>query len=396
MQLARTVECATSRTLSTVNPVEISDPYGQTNPTRGKQMTNIEKPFPNPALSSPDDEIDLWQLMVTLWEGKYWIIGITFLCCVAGLGYVKLSEERWNSTAKVIKPDYSRYQEVLAYTRRLEPAFGNQFNDRIKDLGFGNSEEVFKRFITLFNSADNKREFLKEHPLFLQQLGDSQDETKLMNSWINNIAASSNKNAPDEYELSFMGRTARDSQSLLMDYIRFSNNKMAHDFQDNLGSMVAQRIEELKRTLKTLEINTQSQIYREIERLTHSLAIAKAANINTPIVDPGTKDEFDINLGTRAIEAKIAELKSLKNLAVIEPAMLNVRNQLTVAESIDLSTSPSFESYKFIQTPEEPLSRAHPKTLLILLASLVIGGAMGVVIVVIKNTIRVHTQSTEP
>lgn len=364
-------------------------------PTRGKQMTNIERPFPQPSQPTYDDEIDLWQLTVTLWEGKYWIIGITFLFILAGGSYAKFSDEQWDSTAKVITPDYSRYQEILTHTRRLEFAFGSQFNDRIKDLNFGNSEEVFNRFITLYNSPDNKQEFLKDHTLFQQQLKDTQNEAALLNSWLVNINATSNKNTPHEFELSFMGKTAADSRSLLMDYIQYSNNKMAEDFQDNVTSMVNQRVDELKQTLENLEFNTRNQVAREIERLTHSLSIARAANINAPINDPGTKDEFDINLGTRAIQAKIEELKSLKNLAVIEPGILSLRNQLASAESIDLSTPPSFYAYKFTQAPSEPLSRSKPKTLLILLACLIIGGIVGMVIVIIKNSIRSHLQLTQ-
>lgn len=353
-------------------------------------MTTMERPFPPPTQPTYDDEIDLWQLAVTLWEGKYWIIGITFLFVLAGLGYAKLSDEQWDSTAKVIKPDYSRYQEVLAYTRRLEPALGSEFNERVKELSFGSSEEVFNRFITLYNSPDNKREFLKDHGLFQQQLKEAQDGTALLERWVGNITAANNKNTPDEFELSFMGRTASDSRSLLTEYIQFSNNKLAEDLRDNVTSMLTQRVNELKQTLTTLELNTRNQVNRDVERLTHSLAIAKAANINTPIVDPGTKDEFDINLGTQAIEAKIEELKSLKNLAVIEPAILRLRNQLAAAESVDVSRTPSFEAYTFTQAPREPLSRSKPKTLLILLACMMIGGIVGVVAVIIKNSIQTH------
>ena len=374
-------------------PFDAANPMDKRTPTRGKYMTNIESQFPTH--QSYDDEIDLWQLAVTLWEGKYWIIGITFLFMLAGLGYAKLADEEWESTAKVIEPDYSRYQQVLAYTRRLEPAFGNQFNERIKNLNFGNSEEVFKRFITLYNSGDNKREFLQAHPSFQQRLKAPENTAALLNNWSADITATSNKNTPDEFELSFTGTSAAESQTLLMEYIQFSNRKVADDFQQNISSMVTQRIAELKQTKSTLELSTKNRINREIERLSHSLAIAKAANVNTPIVDPGTKDEFDINLGTRAIEAKITELKSMENLAVIEPALLTVQNQLSAAESVDLSQTPAFEAYKFIQTPTEPLSRSHPKTLLILLACMMIGGIVGVVAVFIKNSVRAHLQPAQ-
>lgn len=356
----------------------------------GKPMTNIQRPLPQPIHPTYDDEIDLWQLAVNLWEGKYWIIGITLLFMLAGFSYVKVAEEEWQSTAKVIQPDYLGYQEILAYTHRLEPAFGTQYADRIKNLNFGTSEEVFKRFITYYNSPDNKREFLKSHPDFQSQLQSAENEAALLNKWSKGIAASSNKSTPNEFELTFTATRATDSSDLLTEYVRFSNAKLAEDFHENIASMLTQRIGELQRIKSTLELNTRNRINREIERLTHSLAIAKAANINAPIVDPGTTDEFNINLGTRAIEAKIAELKSLKNLGVIEPGIITVQNQLSAAENIDLSQRPVFEAYKFIQTPAVPLSRSHPKTLLILLGCMLIGGFLGVIVVFIKNTIRSH------
>src|SRR5690606_23677363 len=310
-----------------------------------------------------DDEIDLWQLAVSLWEGKYWIIGITLLFVLAGFSYVKVAEEEWQSTAKVIEPDYRRYQEILAYTHRLEPVFGNQYANRIKNLNFDTSEEVFKRFITYYNSPDNKREFLKSHLDFQSHLQNAENEAALLNQWSKGITASSNKSTPNEFELTFTATRATDSSDLLTEYVRFSNSQVAEDFHQNIASMLTQRIGELERIKSTLGLNTRNRSSRAIERLSHSLAIAKAANINAPIVDPGTTDEFNINLGPRAIGAKIAELKSLKNLGVIEPGIITVQNQLSAAGNIDLSQRPVFEAYKFIQTPAVPLSRSHPKTL---------------------------------
>ena len=56
------------------------------------------------ALSSRhDDEVDLMEIWKTLWQGKWWIIGITFLCAVLAVFYA-LSLPNWYKTEVVLAP----------------------------------------------------------------------------------------------------------------------------------------------------------------------------------------------------------------------------------------------------------------------------------------------------
>lgn len=52
--------------------------------------------FGNP-ISSRSDEIDLRELFAILWQGKWWIIGITFLFAVAGVIYAKSLPDMYKS-----------------------------------------------------------------------------------------------------------------------------------------------------------------------------------------------------------------------------------------------------------------------------------------------------------
>jgi LPS O-antigen subunit length determinant protein (WzzB/FepE family) len=355
------------------------------------------QPYPS-AHSSYDDEIDLWQLVSTLWAGKLWIIGIAIICGLLGLWFAKTTEEEWTAKAQVIAPDYADFQQATEYTQKLLPILDDKtLEEKIKAIKFNDGDAAFTRFISLFNSIDNKKEFLQQHEILDQykkaQGPDAGSEEKILARWASSITAAAPKTEPNNFDLSATSWTATNSQKLLADYIDFTNNQVIKELQVNLTSLLATRVNELESQLSTREYNAKMNIEREINRLTHSLAIAKAAGIQTPIVDPGTKDVFEINLGQKAIQAKITELKSITNLAVMNVEILNIQSQLAEAEAIEFSSLPVFNSYKFTQRPAVPLSRDAPKTILIILAGIIVGGILGVIYVLLSHAIRSRTKT---
>src|SRR5690554_1750245 len=218
-------------------------------------MNKLDTSFDPSTRYTQDDEIDLWQLMETLWDGKYWIIGITLLLTTLGFIYTLQAEEEWIAQAKVVSPDYVDHQKVVNYTQQLQPAFGVDFAERIKLLKFNDSDEVFNRFITLFNSTDNKHEFLNDHPTFDKYLKDQQteDPRQTLNNWQGRISASTTtKGATEEFNLSFSSWSADTSHTFLVDYVNFTNTKVINTLVDNIEQLIAARTSELNRTLETL------------------------------------------------------------------------------------------------------------------------------------------------
>lgn len=356
-------------------------------------MNKLDTSFHPSTQYAHDDEIDLWQLIETLWSGKYWIIGITLALAALGFVYTLQAEEEWVAQAKVVSPDYIDHQQIVNYTQQLQPAFGADYAERIKLLKFNDNQEVFSRFITLFNSTDNKHEFLNNHPTFSEYLKSQQteDPRRTLNNWVERISASTaTKGATEEFDLSFSSWNADTSHTFLVDYVSFSNTKVINTLVANIEQLAAARTSELNRTLETLIRNTQSRIDNEIQLLNHSLVIATTAGINAPIVDPGTQDDFSINLGSKAIEAKLNELKAIKDLSVLEPQIIQVKNQLAALTNFDPSQHPTFNAYKYLETPSEPLSRDSPKKVLILLACILLGGIIGCIYVLIASAVKSH------
>src|SRR5690606_8481286 len=156
------------------------------------------QPYPS-AHSSYDDEIDLWQLVTTLWAGKLWIIGIALVCGLLGLWYAKTSEEEWIAKAQVTTPDYADFQPATEFTQKLLPIlqaselsseltpvlYESALEKKIKSIEFSDGNAIFKRFISVFNSTDNKNEYLQQHSIFDQykklQASEETDEGNILN-----------------------------------------------------------------------------------------------------------------------------------------------------------------------------------------------------------------------
>ena len=77
----------------------------------------------------PDDEIDLSELVKTLWQGKWTIVACTCLCFVVGAAYHKFSANPFTATLE-IKPitqvdenlyqsfnEFTSFQPLIAFTK---------------------------------------------------------------------------------------------------------------------------------------------------------------------------------------------------------------------------------------------------------------------------------------
>ena len=102
----------------------------------------------------------------------------------------------------------------------------------------------------------------------------------------------------------------------------------------------------------------------EPERAKYGLDIAKAADVNQPI-QINNNEIFSIDLGTKALTAKIKALESVKNLNVVEPRLQQINAKISMLEKLDIDRSIHFKTFRFLDDVEKPLYRDKPKRVLI-------------------------------
>ncbi|EGR0288015.1 LPS O-antigen chain length determinant protein WzzB [Vibrio cholerae] len=350
-----------------------------------------------------NDEIDLKELFSALWQGKWLIIVTTLLFSVAAIGYALTAQEWWSAKATVSQPQLQGIASYQQAVKRYQPLFdvyqedGSIIVSEALDLLI-DPEVIFKRFIQEFNANGTKRRFMQTNPTFLtlqkqtmEQNNDPEVMQKLYEEWFERIQASAvDKKANDIFTLSFQSVDKASSLTLLNDYIQFVNQILSQQLNANLISILTAKYGELTQQEKNLLQQAQLRLHVELERTQYALAIAEAADIKQPVQNLGEQEIFAINIGSRALKAKVDALKLIKDLSVFEPRLAILQSKLSQfdLETLSAEAKWSVNGFYYLDQPEQPLTRDKPKRALIVVLGALLSGMLGVAIVLVRFAFR--------
>ncbi|GHZ93401.1 chain-length determining protein [Vibrio cholerae] len=349
-----------------------------------------------------DDEIDLKELFSALWKGKWLITITTFLFSLAAIGYALTTQEWWSAKATVSQP---QLQNITAYqqaVKRYQPLFDLYQEDGTIVVSNAldkliDSKLIFQQFIQTFNANGTKRRFMQTNPTFLTLQKQMLDQTnapeamqKLYEAWFTRIQASATGKNNDTFTLSFQSVDKVSSLTLLNEYIQFVTQILNQQLNDDLLSTLATKYGELTQQEKNLRQQAQLRLKVELERTQYALNIAEAADIKQPVQNLGEQELFAINIGSRALKAKVDALKSIKDLSVFEPRLAILQSKLSQfdLETLGAETKWSVNGFYYLDQPEQPLTRDKPKRALIVVLGALLGGMLGVAIVLVRFAFR--------
>lgn len=370
-----------------------------------KQQTQPQPYAPqNPPMYTTSDEIDLRELFKALWDGKLIIILVTALFTASSVGFALLAQEWWSSNAKITK---SQPQNLAAYqqqVKQFQPIFDIYQEDGTVLVSgeldsLINPDVLFQRFVNTFNSTNNKRAFLGNNVEFQDfknsmVVGSSDltaDEVRaLYAEWFDRISASKidkkDRNSP--YTISFQTTTKESSFDLLTAYILATESKVHQDAFNNLRAVVNGKRNELIQQEIILESQASNQLLVETERTKYAAQIAKSAGIDRPIQTGNESELFNIDLGSKGLDAKVKALESVKNLSVIEPRLQQINAKLNMLKNLEIDRNAEFQTFRYIENVEQPITRDKPKRALIVVLGTLLGGMLGVAIVLIRFAFR--------
>ncbi|GHX40412.1 chain length determinant family protein [Vibrio cholerae] len=350
-----------------------------------------------------NDEIDLKELFAALWKGKWLIIVTTLLFSVFAIAYALTAQEWWSAKATVSKP---QLQNITAYqqaVKRYQPLFDVYQEDGTIIVSNAldsliDPKLIFQRFIQTFNANGSKRRFMQTNPTFLAlqkqmfaQANDPEVMQTLYEGWFERIQASAvDKNANEIFTLSFQSVDKASSLTLLNEYVQFVNQTLNQQLNDDLLSTLASKYVELTQQEKNLLQQAQLRLQVELERAQYALSIAEAADIKQPVQNLGEQEIFAINIGSRALNAKVDALKSIKDLSVFEPRLAILQSKLSQfdLETLSAEAKWSVNGFYYLDQPEQPLTRDKPKRALIVVLCTLVGGMLGVVMVLVRFAFR--------
>lgn len=350
-----------------------------------------------------NDEIDLKELFTALWQGKWLLTIITLLFSVAAIGYALNAQEWWSAKATVSQPQLQGIASYQQAVKRYQPLFDVYQEDGTIIVSNAldsliDPKLIFQQFIQTFNANGTKRRFMQTNPTFLTlqkqilaQTNDPEVMQKLYEEWFERIQASAvDKKANDIFTLSFQSVDKASSLTLLNDYIQFVNQTLNQHLNDDLLSTLATKYGELTQQEKNLLQQAQLRLHVELERTQYALNIAEAADIKQPVQNLGEQELFSINIGSRALKAKVDALKSIKDLSVFEPRLAILQSKLSQfdLETLSAEVKWSVNGFYYLDQPEQPLTRDKPKRALIVVLGALLGGMLGVAIVLVRFAFR--------
>ncbi|HGS4571197.1 LPS chain length-determining protein [Vibrio cholerae] len=350
-----------------------------------------------------NEEIDLKELFSALWQGKWLIVMTTLFCSVIAIGYALTAQEWWSAKATVSQPQLQGIASYQHAVKRYQPLFDVYQEDGTIIVSNAldsliDPKLIFQQFIQTFNANGTKRRFMQTNPTFLtlqkQMLGQTDDlevMQTLYEGWFERIQASAvDKKSNDIFTLSFQSVDKASSLTLLNDYIQFVNQTLNQQLNDDLISTLATKNGELIQQQKNLLQQAKLRLQVELERTQYALNITEAADIKQPVQNLGEQELFSINIGSRALKAKVDALKSIKDLSVFEPRLAILQSKLSQfdLETLSAEAKWSVNGFYYLDQPEQPLTRDKPKRALIVVLGGMLGGMLGVAMVLVRFAFR--------
>lgn len=356
-----------------------------------------------------DDEIDLKELIVALWQGKFTIIAVTVLCTAIAIAYALLAKEKWTTEAVVTAPqvsDFSAYQKMVNDFQPLFDVYQEDgtilISEKLDD--FLLPENLFQILMQQYQSRANKKAYVSSSSDFQAELNALQKDTKgegesykyaeakLYGEWYQKLTANviNSKSGIESYTLQGVQDNAEKSFGFLSGYMKFIEMKAQNIALANLKSAVEGKHSELGQQKALLVDQAKSRLKNERELAKYALQIAKAAGVSQPQQNLGNKELFAINIGANALEAKVKVLDSLSlnQLSIIEPRLQTIDSKLNLLDILKVDSAVSFQTFRYIESPEKPLGRTSPKRPLIAILGVLLGGMLGCLIVLVRFAFR--------
>ncbi|MFL7040928.1 LPS O-antigen chain length determinant protein WzzB [Vibrio lentus] len=361
-----------------------------------KQQTQFDAPE-HTAMYQKSNEVDLRDIFTTLWEGKLLIVATTFLFVVSSIVFALLAQEWWSSSAKITTSQPQNLANYQQQVTKFQPIFNVEQDDGTVLVSHElnalfDTNVLFKRFINTFNSSNNKRSFLNDNSEFQSILatdlgnGSKKSMRLLYSKWFARIKASmaDPRGGGTHYFVSFQTTKKESSFSLLTAYISFTEDKVRKDAFNNLQAIVSSKQNELIQQKKILESQARNQLLVETERTKYAMQIAKAAGVEKPIQTNDDNELFNIDLGFNGLQAKLKALSTIENLSVIEPRLQQIDAKLDMLGNIEVDRNVEFQTFRFLENVEQPITRDKPKRFLIVLVGALLGSILSVVIVLFR------------
>ncbi len=337
------------------------------------------------------DEIDLFELIESIWKEKVLIIIITALVTSLAVAYALLAKPTYQATTVFYQPTASAIQS---------------YNFGRKEAGFAeySTSGIYSTFVTNLNSQQLRTEFFEE--VYLPSLTEEQQKaprSALLNR-LNGALTVKQSNAKENnnlYEVTVQLQNPEITAQWANLYVQKAITLSKKEIENNINSEIEARKASINLSIENALTRTQAERQDEIIQLKEALKIANAIGLVNPSLPDGKATQeganyVDRNLtymrGSKALKSQIETLEKRKDDHAFVPSLQNLIAQLNLLNALPLNFDQA-EIIKIDKTALTPDTPIKPKKTLIVLIGIVLGGMLGVFAALVRTALRQRKQN---
>ena len=370
-----------------------------------------------------DDEIDLFQLFKKLWDSKWKIISTTFVAAVIGVvsSVVKPNSFEVSTPFQIAKPSV-----FLPYTtlNSLLKEKGLYFDKEINESGYKfDRESVFNAVVFEFNDYEEMVDVLSEDEFVKQSIKglDDRQKQKALIGFAKKFKIVPTSNKEKEWHLKFEWHNDYEGRSLFSLALQKTLINVQKTLKNNIDELAkaierknSYQLENLQNDLNAIKQNEKENLKKRIIFLNEQYSIAMELGIetnklNANALSQNSQNQISLSItpnnvpyylrGSKAIKKEIVliENRSEEENLLMSDGYTKVTNEIASLQN-NKSSSQLKNAAKLIESdnPKDWVvfdmqlaeAKSQKKSTLYIALSIVLGGIVGVIYVLISNVIR--------
>ena len=309
--------------------------------------------------SNDPEQIDLLDLMLQLWRGKWMIATFVVVFITLAVGYLTFAKEKWTSSAIIAQPDVA---QIATYSNALNILYGSAAPSML---------DVQTRAIGRFNYSFYA----------LAQALENQDEPEKLTI----EPAVKGESLP--LSVSYTSTSAEAAQKQLAQYIQQVDEQTSKELTVDLQNSIKEQIKTLNDSLVNQEKVAQEQKDLRIKQITEALKNAEAAKISSPQI----QQTQDVTQETMFLLGSVGLKSMIENEAsrplVFSAAYYQTRQNLLDIQNLNVKPD-TIHVYRYVMKPDLPVRRDSPKKAIVLILAVLLGGMIGSGVVLGRNALR--------
>ncbi|MCW1833199.1 ECA polysaccharide chain length modulation protein [Pantoea ananatis] len=326
-----------------------------------------------------ENELDIRGLGCSLWRGKRWIVGCAIVFALVAWIATLLMKQVWSTTAITGRPTvnmlgsyYSQQQFLNNLDMRNNALTLNTASPTVMD-------EVYQEFLMQLSSWDTRREFWQQTDYYkTRKSGNAHNDAALLDDMIDNIQftpADSARNIFDSVKLK--AETAADANNLLRQYIAYASERAARHLNAELTGAWQVRTSQLKAQVKRQEDVANAVFLRRQHRLEQALKIASQQGINEKQTREVSENLADSDLFLMGQPLLQGQLETLRATGPSFDISYDQNKAMLTTLDAGPTLNSKFQTYRYLRTPEEPVSRDSPRRAFMMVMWGAIGSLVG-------------------